>query len=78
MEVTHTIDAYNSLRFIGLDPLMISVAPETFDAEQQSTIEQVPIIQQQPEPWGCLGYENSRTEMVECNRNKQQSSSKRF
>ena len=66
-ESTHTIDAYNSLRFIGLGSIddFSVVAPETFDAEQQSTIEQVPIIQQQTIPWG-VGYENSRTEMVEC------------
>ena len=53
-KVTHTIDAYNSLRFIGLGSIddFSVVAPETFDAEQQSTIEQVPIIQQQTRTMG--------------------------
>ena len=48
-KITHTIDAYNSIRFIGLGSIddFSVVAPEEFDAEQQSTIEQVPIIEQQ-------------------------------
>lgn len=47
-KLNHKIDAYNSLSFIGLGSIddFSVVAPETFDAEQQSTIEQVPIIQQ--------------------------------
>ena len=53
-KVTHTIDAYNSIRFIGLGSIddFSVVAPEEFDAEQQSTIEQVPIIQQQTNTMG--------------------------
>ena len=48
-KITHTIDTYNSIRFIGLGSIddFSVVAPEEFDAEQQSTIEQVPIIEQQ-------------------------------
>ena len=53
-KVTHTIDAYNSIRFIGLGSIddFSVVAPEEFDAEQQSTIDQVPIIQQQTNTMG--------------------------
>ena len=47
-KINHTIDAFNSISFIGLGSIddFSVVAPEEFDAEQQSTIEQVPIIQQ--------------------------------
>ena len=47
-KINHTIDAYNSISFIGLGSIddFSVVAPDEFDAEQQSTIEQVPIIQQ--------------------------------
>ena len=53
-KVTHTIDAYNNIRFIGLGSIddFSVVAPEEFDAEQQSTIDQVPIIQQQTNTMG--------------------------
>ena len=37
--------------FRSIDDFSV-VAPETFDAEQQSTIEQVPIIQQQTRTMG--------------------------
>ena len=47
-KINHTIDAFNSISFIGLGSIddFSVVAPDEFDAEQQSTIEQVPIIQQ--------------------------------
>lgn len=47
-KLTHKIDPFNSLKFIGLGSIddFSVVAPDEFDAEQQSTIEQVPIIQQ--------------------------------
>ena len=47
-KINHTIDAFNSISFIGLGSIddFSVVAPEEFDAEQQSTIEQVPIIKQ--------------------------------
>ena len=47
-KVNHEIDAYNSLTFIGLGSIDdFSVQPpDTYDASQQATIEQVPIIQQ--------------------------------
>ncbi|MGB1448597.1 MAG: TonB-dependent receptor [Flavobacteriaceae bacterium] len=53
-KINHTIDAYNSISFIGLGSIddFSVVAPEEFDAEQQSTIEQVPIIQQQSTTMG--------------------------
>lgn len=53
-KLTHTIDNYNTLSFIGLGSIddFSVVAPEEFDAEQQSTIEQVPIIQQQTTTMG--------------------------
>lgn len=47
-KLTHTLDTYNSISFVGLGSIddFSVVAPEEFDAEQQATIEQVPIIQQ--------------------------------
>lgn len=47
-KLTHTVDTYNSISFIGLGSIddFSVVAPDEFDAEQQATIEQVPIIQQ--------------------------------
>ncbi len=47
-KLTHTLDAYNSISFVGLGSIddFSVVAPDEFDAEQQATIEQVPIIQQ--------------------------------
>tara|TARA_B100000963_G_scaffold107006_1_gene93009 strand:+ start:66183 stop:68540 length:2358 start_codon:yes stop_codon:yes gene_type:complete len=47
-KVNHEIDAYNSIVFLGLgtiDDFSVK-APDDFDARQQATIEQVPIIQQ--------------------------------
>jgi outer membrane receptor for ferrienterochelin and colicin len=47
-KVNHEIDAYNTLTFLGLgtvDDFSVK-APDDFDAEQQATIEQVPIIEQ--------------------------------
>ncbi|MGC6479304.1 MAG: TonB-dependent receptor [Flavobacteriaceae bacterium] len=47
-KIQHKIDKYNTLNFIGLgsiDDFSVK-APEEFDAEQQATLEQVPIIQQ--------------------------------
>lgn len=53
-KITHTLDAYNTLSFIGLGSVddFSVVAPDEFDAEQQSTLEQVPIIQQQTTTMG--------------------------
>ncbi len=53
-KVNHTIDAFNSISFIGLGSIddFSVVASEDFDAEQQSTIEQVPIIQQKTTTMG--------------------------
>ena len=47
-KLTHNFDTYNSISFIGLGSIddFSVVAPDEFDAEQQATIEQVPIIQQ--------------------------------
>ena len=47
-KLSHKIDTYNSIKLIGLGSIddFSVVAPDEFDAEQQSTIEQVPIIQQ--------------------------------
>ena len=47
-KLTHTFDTYNSISFVGLGSIddFSVVAPDEFDAEQQATIEQVPIIQQ--------------------------------
>ena len=47
-KIKHEIDKYNSLTFIGLGSIdNFSVkAPDEFDAEQQATLEQVPIIDQ--------------------------------
>ena len=47
-KINHEIDAYNSIVFLGLgtiDDFSVK-APDDFDAEQQATIEQVPIIRQ--------------------------------
>ena len=47
-KVNHEINAYNTIVFLGLgtiDDFSVK-APDDFDAEQQATIEQVPIIQQ--------------------------------
>ena len=47
-KVKHEIDRYNSLTFIGIgsiDDFSVK-APDEFDAEQQATLEQVPIINQ--------------------------------
>lgn len=47
-KIKHEIDAYNSLTFLGIGAIDdFSVKkPEEFDAEQQATLEQVPIIDQ--------------------------------
>jgi len=47
-KIKHEIDSYNSITFIGLGAIDdFSVKPlDDFDAEQQATIEQVPIIDQ--------------------------------
>ena len=47
-KIKHEIDAYNSLTFIGIgaiDDFSVK-APDTFNAEQQASLEQVPIIDQ--------------------------------
>lgn len=47
-KIKHEIDAYNSLTFIGIgaiDDFSVK-APDEFDAEQQATLDQVPIIDQ--------------------------------
>ena len=47
-KIKHEIDRYNTLNFIGIGSVdNFSVkAPDEFDAEQQATLEQVPIINQ--------------------------------
>lgn len=47
-KLSHKIDAFNTLKFIGLGSIddFSVVAPDDFDAQQQATLEQVPIIQQ--------------------------------
>ena len=47
-KLSHKIDSFNTLKFIGLGSIddFSVVAPDDFDAQQQSTLEQVPIIQQ--------------------------------
>jgi len=47
-KIKHQIDAYNSLTFLGIGAIDdFSVKPpDSFDAEQQATLEQVPIIDQ--------------------------------
>ena len=47
VKINHEIDPYNSHLFFGgtIDDFSVK-APDDFDAEQQATIEQVPIIQQ--------------------------------
>ena len=47
-KIKHEIDAYNSLTYIGIgaiDDFSVK-APDEFDAEQQATLDQVPIIDQ--------------------------------
>ena len=47
-KIKHEIDAYNSLTFLGIgaiDDFSVK-APDEFDAEQQATLDQVPIIDQ--------------------------------
>lgn len=47
-KIKHEIDAYNSFTFIGIgaiDDFSVK-APDEFDAEQQATLDQVPIIDQ--------------------------------
>ena len=62
-KLNHKIDAYNSLSFIGLGSVddFSVVAPDTFDAEQQSTIEQVPIIQQRSNTIGLTWRRNFKS-----------------
>jgi len=47
-KLTHKFNSYNSLSFIGIGSIddFSVVSPDEFDAEKQSTIEQVPIIKQ--------------------------------
>lgn len=47
-KLTHKLDEYNELNFIGIGAIdnFSVAAPDDFDAEQQATLDQVPIINQ--------------------------------
>lgn len=68
-KVNHEIDAYNTLTFLGLgtvDDFSVK-APDDFDAEQQATIEQVPIIEQKTITFGVSWnrkYKNGKGAMT--------------
>ena len=64
----HTFDTYNSISFIGLGSIddFSVVAPDEFDAEQQSTIEQVPIIEQRTNTMGFSWIRKFKTEQDAC------------
>jgi len=68
-KINHEIDPYNTLIFLGLgavDDFSVK-SPDEFDAEQQATIEQVPIIQQKNMTVGFSWkkkYKNGKGNMV--------------
>lgn len=68
-KINHEIDPYNTLIFLGLgtvDDFSVK-APDEFDAAQQATIEQVPIIQQKTITVGLSWkrkYKNGNGNMV--------------
>ncbi len=59
-KIKHQIDNYNSLTFLGIGSIDdFSVKPpDTFDAEQQATLEQVPIIDQRSNTVGLSWKRN--------------------
>lgn len=68
-KINHEIDAYNTIVFLGLgtiDDFSVK-APDDFDAEQQATVEQVPIIQQKTTTIGVSWkrkYKNGKGSMI--------------
>jgi outer membrane receptor for ferrienterochelin and colicin len=68
-KINHEIDPYNTIVFLGLgtiDDFSVK-APDDFDAEQQATIEQVPIIQQKTTTVGVSWkrkYKNGKGSMI--------------
>jgi len=68
-KIKHEIDKYNSLTFIGIgaiDDFSVK-APDEFDAEQQATLDQVPIIDQRSTTVGLSwkrNYKNSKGFMM--------------
>ena len=59
-KIDHKFGKYNSISFIGLGSIddFSVVAPDDFDSEQQSTIEQVPIIEQKTRTLGLSWKRN--------------------
>ena len=68
-KIKHEIDKYNSLTFIGIgaiDDFSVK-APDEFDAEQQATLDQVPIIDQRSTTLGLSwkrNYKNGKGFMM--------------
>ena len=68
-KIKHEIDKYNSLTFIGIgaiDDFSVK-APDEFDAEQQATLDQVPIIDQRSTTVGLSwkrNYKNGKGFMM--------------
>ena len=62
-KIKHEIDAYNTLTFLGIGAIDdFSVKPpDTFDAEQQATLEQVPIIEQRSNTVGLSWKRNYKS-----------------
>ena len=62
-KIKHEIDAYNSLTFLGIgaiDDFSVK-APDSFDAEQQATLDQVPIIDQRSTAVGLSWKRNYKS-----------------
>lgn len=54
MKISHKIDDYNFINFVGIgsiDKLTVN-EPDEYDFENQSTIEQIPIINQNTRTFG--------------------------
>ena len=84
LKLTHKLDAYNTLSLIGLGSIddFSVAAPDDFDAQQQATIEQVPIIQQRTTTFGVTwknNFKNGRGRMqVALSNNRLQNTLNRF
>ena len=62
-KIKHEIDPYNTLTFLGIgaiDDFSVN-PPDTFDAEQQATLEQVPIIEQRSNTVGLSWKRNYKS-----------------
>lgn len=62
-KIKHEIDAYNTLTFLGIgaiDDFSVN-PPDSFDAEQQATLEQVPIIEQRSNTVGLSWKRNYKS-----------------